>query len=90
MKTDFKKGDRVELLATIIDHVGKSGRKVVVDERGTIDSRISEFTYHVKVDGEPELIACFAGDLQLLNAADLLAESLNDDASDRGRATGST
>lgn len=77
MKTDFKNGDRIELMATIINPDGAMGRKVV-DDRGTIIEQVNEFTYRVKLDGEVEPINCFVEDLRPLNAADLLAESLED------------
>jgi hypothetical protein len=57
------------------------GRQVV-DDRGVIEEKLDDFSYRVKLDGEDAPIDCVCTDLQLLNAADLLAERLNERADD--------
>lgn len=81
MRPSFKRGDRVELMATIINPDGSMGRQVV-DDRGIVEEKLDDFSYRVKLDGEDAAIDCVCTDLRLLNAADLLAERLNEHTDD--------
>lgn len=76
----FKRGARVEVIGNLLVSDGRGVRHVrqVPVLRATVWGTSDDgFTYDVRVDGEDTITRRLGRDLRPLNAADLLAEQLD-------------